>query len=119
MTKQELIEMTGSEEQAAYAMEILLKNCKKEFVRMAIQAELSQIEKKIKAFEAEGILYKCNSSYHVNWGAAYKVFGDEPGAAWHATEEQKAESEAIENRCRDASALLYRRNRTIALIAVR
>ena len=119
MTKQELIEMTGSEEQAAYAMEILLKNCKKEFVRMAIQAELSQIEKKIKAFEEEGILVKCNSSYHVNWGAAYKVFGDEPGAAWHATDKQKAESEALENRCRDASALLYRRNRTISLLAVR
>ena len=119
MAKQELIKMTGSEEQADYAMEILLKNCKKAFVEMAIRAELNEIEKEIKAFEEEGILYKCNSSYHVNWGAAYKVFGDEPGAAWHATEEQKAESEAIENRCRDASALLYRRNRTIALIAVR
>ena len=119
MTRQELIEMTGSEEQAAYAMEILLKNCKKEFVRMAIQAELSQIEKKIKAFEAEGILYKCNSIYHVNWGAAYKVFGDEPGAAWHATDKQKAESEAIEKRCYEANALLYTRNRTISLIAIR
>ena len=119
MTKQELIKMTGSEEQADYAMEILLRNCKKAFVRMAIQAELDEIEREVKDFEEEGILVKCNSSYHVNWGAAYKVFGDEPGAAWHATEEQKAESEAIENRCRDASALLYRRNRTIALIAVR
>ena len=29
MTKQELIKMTGSEEQADYAMEILLRNCKK------------------------------------------------------------------------------------------
>ena len=119
MTKQELIKMTGSEEQAAYAMEILLRNCKKAFVRMAIQAELDEIDREVKAFEQEGILVKCNSSYHVNWGAAYKVFVDEPGAAWHATEEQKAASEAIENRCRDASALLYRRNRTIALIAVR
>ena len=119
MTKQELIKMTGSEEQADFAMEILLKNCKRAFVEMAIQAELDVIEKEVKAFEQEGILVKCNSTYHVNWGAAYKVFGDEPGAAWHATEEQKAESEAIENRCRDASVLLYRRNRTIALIAVR
>jgi hypothetical protein len=100
-------------------MEILLKNCKKAFVRMAIQAELSQIEKKIKAFEAEGILYKCNSTYHVDWGAPHRVFGDEPGAAWHATAEQQAESEAIERRCYDANALLYRRNRTISLLAVR
>ena len=119
MTKQELIEMTGSEEQAAYAMEVLLKNCKKEFVRMAIQAELSQIEKEVKAFETEGILYKCNSTYHVDWGAPHRVFGDEPGAYWHATEKQKAESEAIEKRCYEANALLYTRNRTISLLAVR
>ena len=44
MTKQELIKMTGSEEQADYAMEILLRNCKKAFVRMAIQAELNEIK---------------------------------------------------------------------------
>ena len=69
MTKQELIKMTGSEEQADYAMEILLRNCKKAFVRMAIQAELDEIEREVKAFEQEGILVKCNSSYHVNWGA--------------------------------------------------
>ena len=119
MTKQELIKMTGSEEQAAYAMEILLKNCKKEFVKMAIQAELSQIEKKVKAFEAEGILYKCNSTYHVDWGAPHRVFGDEPGAAWHATDKQKAESEALEKRCYEANALLYTRNRTTSLLAVR
>lgn len=119
MTKQELIKMTGSEEQADFAMEILLKNCKRAFVEMAIQAELDVIEKEVKAFEQEGILVKCNSTYYVKWGAAYKVFGDEPGAAWHATEEQKAESEAIENRCRDSNTLLYRRNRTISLLAVR
>ena len=47
MTKQELIKMTGSEEQAAYAMEILLRNCKKDFVRLAIQAELNKIESQI------------------------------------------------------------------------
>ena len=29
MTKQELIKMTGSEEQADFAMEILLRYCKK------------------------------------------------------------------------------------------
>ena len=119
MTKQELIKMTGSEEQADFAMEILLKNCKKAFVRMAIKAELNEIDNQIKAFEAEGILVKCNSSYSVNWAEAYKPFGDEPGSYWHATDEQKAESEAIEKRCRDASALLYRRNRTTSLLAVR
>ena len=119
MTKQELIKMTGSEEQAVYAMEILLKNCKKPFVEMAIRAELKEIENQIKAFEEEGILYKCNSTYHVDWGAPHRVFGDEPGSYWHATDEQKAEAEAIEKRCYEANALLYTRNRTISLIAVK
>jgi len=119
MTKQELIKMTGSEEQADFAMEILLKNCKKDFVRMAIRAELNAIEKEIKTFEEEGVLVMRNGSYSVNWGAPRRVFGDEPGAAWHATEEQKAESEAIESRCYEANALLYRRNRTTSLLAIR
>ena len=119
MTKQELTKMTGSEEQAAYAMEILLKNCKKAFVEMAIRAELNEIEREVKAFEEEGILSRYNSTWHVNWCAVNRVYGDEPGAAWHATAKQQAEADAIEKRCYEANALLYRRNRTIALIAVR
>ena len=119
MTKKELIEMTGSEEQAAYAMEILLKNCKESFVKMAIKAELREIEEKIEAFKQEGIIYESNHSNHVNWGKAEEVFGNEPGAYWHATKEQKAEAERIEERCREAEALLYTKNRTVDLIAVR
>ena len=67
----------------------------------------------------DGILYEANHSFSVNWGKPHEVFGDEPGAFWSATEEQKQEAEKIEERCRDAEALLYRRNRTIDLIAVR
>ena len=67
MTKQELIKMTGSEEQAAYAMEILLKNCKKAFVEMAIRAELNEIEKEVKAFEEEGILSRYNGTSSLKW----------------------------------------------------
>ena len=119
MTKKELIEMTGSEEQAAYAMEILLRNCKAPFVKMAIQAELKAIEDKIEAFKQEGIIYEANHSNYVNWGKAEEVFGNEPGAYWYATDEQKAEAERIEERCREAEALLYTRNRTVDLIAVR
>lgn len=119
MTKQELIKMTGSEEQAAYAMEILLRNCKKDFVRMAIHAELNKIDSQIEAFKQEGIIYEVNHSYSVDWGAPERVYGNEPGAYWHATDEQKAEAERIERRCTEASTLLYTRRRTIDLIAVR
>lgn len=123
MTKQELIEMTGSEEQAEYAMNILLKNCKESFVRMAINAELAEIGKQIEAFKEEGTIVSANGSDRVNWGAADAPFGNEPGAFWKATEEQQAQmqaqSEAIEERCREAECLIYRRNRTVSLIAVR
>ena len=86
---------------------------------MAIRAELNEIEREIKAFEEEEILSNYNSTWHVNWAAPHRVFGDEPGAAWHAPKEQQDEADAIEKRCYEANALLYRRNRTIALIAVR
>ena len=119
MTKLELIGMTGSEEQAAYAMEILLRNCKEAFVTMAIKAELNKIDSQIEAFKQEGIIYEANHSNSVDWGAPERVFGNEPGAFWHATAEQKAEAERLEERCREAEALLYRRNRTVDLIAVK
>lgn len=119
MTKQELIKMTGSEEQAAYAMAILLKNCKKAFVEMAIQAELAEINKQINAFKEDGIIVTANGTDWVNWGAADAIFGNEPGAAWNATEEQKARAEAIEARCYEANSLIYQRNRTKSLLAAR
>ena len=119
MTKQELIKMAGSEEQAEYAMEILLRNCKEDFLKMAIQAELNKIDSQIEAFKEEGIIYEANHSYSVDWGAPERVYGNEPGAYWHATAEQKDEAERLEERCREAEALLYRRNRTVDLIAVR
>lgn len=119
MTWQELKEMTGSEEQASYAMGILLKNCKAPFVRIVIQAELKGIDEEIEAFKKEGIICETNHTNKVNWAAACKAFGDEPGAFWSANEEQKQEAEKIEERCREAEALLYRRNRTVSLLAVR
>lgn len=119
MTKQELIKMTGSEEQAEYAMNILLKNCKESFIKMTIKAELAEIDEQIEAFKADGIIATANGFNSVNWGAADAPFGNEPGAFWTATEEQKAQAEAIEERCREADRLLYRRNRTVNLLAAR
>lgn len=119
MTKQELIKMTGSEEQAEYAMRIPLKNCKESFIRMTIKAELAEINEQVKAFKADGIIVTANGSDRVNWCAPDAVFGNEPGAAWNATEEQEDQAEAIKARCFEADSLLYRRNRTASLLAVR
>ena len=95
MTKQELIEMVGSEEQADYAMAIILKNIKRDFVSLCIRAEVKEIETKLQAFIDEGVLYKANGSLHVNWG------------------------HKDTSKCYDANALLYSRNRTMSLMAVR
>ena len=95
MTKQELIEMVGGEEQADFALEIVLKNLKKDFVRQCIAAEVKQIEDKIGGYEAEGVIYRANGAKHVDWGR------DE------------------QSKCYDASSVLYKRNRTMSLLAVR
>lgn len=119
MTMQELIKMTGSEEQAQYVLEILLKNVKHDFVEMAVKAEIKEIEAKAKQYEEDGVIYNANGTRRVNWSAPYKAYGDEPGAAWNATAEQEEAFERIQKACQDAEALLYRRNRTVSLITVR
>ena len=113
MTKIELIQMTGSEEQATYAMHILLNNVKPEFVRMAIKAELASINNEIVGLEAEGYICRANGDYHVNWCKAEHLNG------WHLTAEQEAAYEAAYAKCQQADHLLYRRNRTASLLAVR
>lgn len=113
MEKSELIQMTGSEEQANYAMKILLKQVKPEFVHSVIKAELAEIEAEIKALEAEGYVVMVNGSYSANWGKAMALDG------WNLSPEQEAAFDAAWNKCSKVEALLYRRNRTISLIAVR
>lgn len=119
MTKQELIKKTGNEEQAAYAMEILLKNIKPAFLDMAVKAEIKGLTEQLENLVKEGLVWKDGNTYRVRWAAEYEPFGDEPGARWHATPEQEAESEAIRDRLNKANALIYTRNRTISLLAVR
>lgn len=43
MNKEELIKMTGSEEQANYAMEILLNKVKRNFVESIIKLEIKEV----------------------------------------------------------------------------
>ena len=113
MTKAELIKMTGSEEQANYALELLLKSVKPAMIRSAVRAELDRIQEEIEALKAEGIICYYNQTYHVNWGSADRLNG------WDLTEEQQAAYDAAWRKCAAADALLYKRNRTESLIAYR
>lgn len=112
MTMNELIKMTGSEEQANYAMKILLGSVKPALVRSAIRAELDRIQKEIDMLKEEGVICYYNGHYHVNW-----YCDDLRG--WDMTEEQQAAYDAARRKCEQADALLYTRNRTQSLIAYR
>jgi len=112
MTMNELIKMTGSEEQANYALKILLGSVKPAFVRSAIRAELDRIQKEIDALKAEGVICYYNSTYHVNWYC-------EDLRGWDMTEEQQEAYNTARRKCEEADALLYTRNRTESLISYR
>lgn len=119
MTREELLTMCGSNDQTDYAIQLVLKNVKREFVVMCIKAELSEIQEEIDRLVGKGIICQVNGSYQVDWGVPERVYGDEPGAAWKATEEQDAEHDRLQELCVTAQTVLWRRNRTIDLIAVR
>lgn len=96
MTREELIEMTGDEEQADFAMRIVLKQITESFVIDVVRAELKEINEKIRRLVKDGYIYECNGSLHVS--------GD-------PDQDRKKQNEA--------ECLLYTRNRTVSLICVR
>lgn len=104
MTKEELIKKTGSEEQADFAMEIILKSLQPAFVQKAIFAEIDRLNREISEMEKEGYIYTNNGSKHVNWGKPQEDF--------------TMRDEAYK-KCQECNALLYKLNRTVDLIASR
>lgn len=113
MTKQELIQMCGTEEQANYAMEILIKNVKVDFVKMAIKAEISETKNQIKKLKDLGFIYSSNGTLHVNWGKADELNG------FNLSDEEEKRYEEASQKCHEADSLLYRNNRLTSLISVR
>lgn len=96
MTKKELITMVGSKEQADYAMDIVLSQVKKEFVRSAIKSKLAEVESQMEVLRTEGILYVANGTYHVNWN-----------------------DDKDRNKQNEADSLIYLRNRLTSMLVVR
>ena len=117
MTKQELIKMAGNEDQAEYAMRILLKNVKSEFVRMCLKSELQDIENEIKEYEKQGYIYYANQGFHIDWTKPEENFKDrEPGWGFYLTKEEQAEIDEGREKCRIANNLLLERNRINTLL---
>lgn len=114
MTRNELTAMTGNEEQTTYAIELLLKHIKPDFIRSVVKAEAAEITAELKELEAEGYaIQERNGSWSVNWAKAEKLNG------WNLTPEQEAAYDAARDACGTVEALIYRLNRTTSLTAVR
>lgn len=113
MTKQELISMVGNEEQANFALEIVLKNLQPAFIKSVVGLELKEINREIQTMKDAGFIVTRNGHDSVNWGAAERLNG------WNLSEEQQAAYDAARLKCEACNDLLYRKNRTTSLLAVR
>lgn len=113
MTKMELVQMVGNEEQANLAMELLLKQCKRPLVEMAIKAEIQEIDAQIQEMLTAGYIFYCNGSPRVDWSKETALGG------WNQTEEQKAAQNAEFEKCAKADSLIYRLNRVSSMLAIR
>ncbi len=113
MTREELIEMCGSEDQANLAIDILLKNIKPALVTSSIRAEIAEADVKIEEYKSSYFIYTCNGMEHVNWCKAERLNG------FHLSEEQERQYNDAYDKCNEAEELLCRRNRLVSLIAVR
>lgn len=113
MTRKELIEMCGSEEQANLAIDILLKDVKPALVVSSIRAEIAEAEAQIKEYKDSGFIHTCNGMEHVAWSKAEELNG------YHLSEEQERQYNDACDKCNEAEALLCRRNRLVSMIAVR
>lgn len=113
MTKQELIKMVGSEEQANYAMEIVLKNLRPDFIRSVVRLELKSIDQEIQSMKDAGFIVTNNGYDSVNWSKSMRLNG------FNISEEQQAEYDKAYKMCSMCDSLLYKKNRTSSLIAIR
>ena len=113
MTRKELTTMTGSVEQTDFAIEILLKHVKRDFVCSVIRAEAAEINEQLNALEAEGWVWRANGFRNASWSKAEKLNG------WDLTPEQEAAYDEAYRKCSEVEALLYQYNRVTSLLAVR
>ncbi|MCD8013278.1 MAG: hypothetical protein LUG99_08900 [Lachnospiraceae bacterium] len=105
MTREELTKQVGGEENAEYAMNLILKNIEPGFIRAILRSEKSAVEYQLKELEAEGFACMVNGSYHTDWGR--ESYDDTP----EATE--------INSKLSSVEGLIYENNRLAVMMAVR
>lgn len=105
MTKQELIKMTGNEEQANFAMLVIMESMDGKTVRKIFQDKIRNIDAQLDQLKEEGYVYEANGSYEVNWIAP--------------SDNEDVSPDVHEKKQMEAQGLIYDRNRTVSLLAVR
>lgn len=113
MTRKELTAMTGTVEQTDFAIELLLKHIKPDFICSVVKAEAAEIEAELKELEAQGWARRIRGSWSAEWAKAAKLNG------YNLTEEQEDAYNAAWFKCSDVEKLAYQLNRVVSLTAVR
>lgn len=113
MTRQELIKMVGSEEQADFTLGLVLKNLRPAFIKSVVGLELKEIGQEIQTMKDADLIVTRNGHDGVNWGMAERLNG------WNLSEEQQAAYDEARAKCEACDALLYRKNRVTSLLATR
>ena len=119
MTRQELVEMVGNEEQANLALELLLKSVKPAMIRTIINAEIESVNKQLDEYREAEIVSHYNGGDHINWSMEYKPYEDAGCTVFTAPVSVNMQSDFNRKLCEEADALLYSRNRLTSMICVR
>lgn len=119
MTRQELVEMVGNEDQANLALELLLKSVRPAMIKTIIHAEIESVNKKLDEYREADFVSHYNGSDHVNWMMENKPYEDAGCTVFNAPVSVNAQSEFNRKLCEEAEALLYSRNRLTSMICAR
>ena len=67
MKKEDLVIMTGSEEEADFLVTLLLDSVKLPFVLSVVHGKIKDVENSLDLLKEEGIVYWANGGYSINW----------------------------------------------------
>lgn len=107
MTREELIERCGSNDQVDLVIDIILSSIKPQFVKGLLSKELKKVDGKLEEYIQQGFVVKHGVRYRVNWKKATITWKD------MENEEKYNEYDRLRRECGKADALIYKRNRLL------
>ncbi|MCD7866810.1 MAG: hypothetical protein LUG62_01115 [Clostridiales bacterium] len=102
MTREDLAKMVG-EDNADYAVDIILKNLQPGFIKSVLRSEKNDVEHQLKELEDDGFAYRANGECHVNWSKE--------------TYDDTSEAMEISRKLYSVNGLVYEKNRLACMMA--